>query len=533
MKTNKFKLSGKIFILALFISLNFSQYILSQGTTEVISVNVPGFNSPKLATVYLPEGYDPNGTVRYRVVYFLHGVNNTYNSPNYNPVYGVMDQLIGNKLIEPVILVRPDGSAPPYLGSFYTNSALYGPCEDWIYNYLVNYIDANYKTKTQRNNRVIFGHSMGGYGSMKMAFKHPELYRAVASLAGPLEFTIFIGMIPYLIAETGQSSPPYNFAPTNGLFSIYAFSIFGAFTPNLSNPPYFVDLMVNPSGSVNWPVFATMKTHCPARLSMNISASDNLGIYFDCGSADELGMLAFNVSFKDTLTVRNIPYQFKIFPGANHWGQLFTDRIPAAMQYLNSVMDYPKTTLNSLITKIDGYNYGFGLSTALKAKLYSALDYWAVDDYTGVCSKAQDFINLVNAQRGKKIPEAQAIILINDANSIRTALDCGAGGDYYAEENQIISKYELQQNYPNPFNPKTKIQLQVTSTSPYPLQRGTPVTLKVYDMLGREVTTLINENLQPGTYSVEWNASDFPSGVYFYKLVTENFTDVKKMILLK
>jgi hypothetical protein len=57
--------------------------------------------------------------------------------------------------------------------------------------------------------------------------------------------------------------------------------------------------------------------------------------------------------------------------------------------------------------------------------------------------------------------------------------------------------------------------------------------MKVYDVLGREVTTLLNEQFQPGTYEAEWDASNYPSGVYYYKLVSGSFSDTKKMILLK
>jgi S-formylglutathione hydrolase FrmB len=498
--------------------------VYSGGTTHVISVTVPGFTAPKLATVYLPEGYDPNGSTTYRVVYFLHGVNNTHNSPNYNPIYGVFDQLIANNMIEPVILVRPDGSAPPYLGSFYTNSALYGPCEDWIYNYLVDYIDANYKTKVARNNRVIFGHSMGGYGSMKMAFKHTELYRAVASLSGPLDFTICLGLVPVLIAETGQQAPPYNFAPTNGLFSVYAFSMLGAFTPNLSNPPYYVNFMINSNGSINYPVFFQMKTHCAARLSLNISAADNLAIYFDCGYQDELGMMAFNNAFKDTLNVRNIPYHYENFNGT-HWSKFFSDRVPIAMHFLDSVMNYPEDALSSLVNKIDGFNLEFGITNALKAKLNSALNYWSIDDYNGVCSSVQDFINFVKAQTGKKISEAQAVILLNDANSIRFALDCSTGSDFAVNVNTSPTNFELFQNYPNPFNPVTKIKYQLPISS--------KVKIAVYDLLGKELSVLVNDNLIPGNYEVEWNAVNYPSGVYFYKLTAGDYVQTKKMILVK
>ncbi len=95
--------------------------------------------------------------------------------------------------------------------------------------------------------------------------------------------------------------------------------------------------------------------------------------------------------------------------------------------------------------------------------------------------------------------------------------------------------FNLEQNYPNPFNPTTKIKYSISNTrSPLPGgARGGLVTLKVYDVLGREVTTLINETKQAGNYEVEFNAATLPSGVYFYQLKAGEFIQTKKMILLK
>ena len=59
------------------------------------------------------------------------------------------------------------------------------------------------------------------------------------------------------------------------------------------------------------------------------------------------------------------------------------------------------------------------------------------------------------------------------------------------------------------------------------------VQLKIFDILGNEITTLVNQQLQPGSYEVEWNASNYPSGVYFYKIKTEGFTQTKKLMLIK
>jgi hypothetical protein len=94
-----------------------------------------------------------------------------------------------------------------------------------------------------------------------------------------------------------------------------------------------------------------------------------------------------------------------------------------------------------------------------------------------------------------------------------------------------IEKFSLSQNYPNPFNPSTKISFQIPLNKGG--ERGLFTRLTVYDLLGREVATLINEKLSPGTYEIEWNASNYPSGVYFYKLITGSFSGSKKMVLLK
>ncbi|MCX6158560.1 MAG: YCF48-related protein [Ignavibacteriae bacterium] len=89
----------------------------------------------------------------------------------------------------------------------------------------------------------------------------------------------------------------------------------------------------------------------------------------------------------------------------------------------------------------------------------------------------------------------------------------------------IPDKFLLYQNYPNPFNPITKIRFQIKDAR--------FVTLKIFDILGNEIKTLLKEKESPGTYEVSFNASDLPSGVYFYRIQTEDFIEGKKMILIK
>ncbi|MCW8813766.1 MAG: SMP-30/gluconolactonase/LRE family protein [Chlorobium sp.] len=85
--------------------------------------------------------------------------------------------------------------------------------------------------------------------------------------------------------------------------------------------------------------------------------------------------------------------------------------------------------------------------------------------------------------------------------------------------------FSLSQNYPNPFNPATTIKYQIPELS--------FVTIKVYDVIGNEIETLVNEEKPEGTYEITWNAERLSSGVYFYQLSTEKFADAKKMIILK
>lgn len=120
-----------------------------------------------------------------------------------------------------------------------------------------------------------------------------------------------------------------------------------------------------------------------------------------------------------------------------------------------------------------------------------------------------------------------------------SAIDTGGAGAYSLVESfttgtgltgingltEVSKEYKLYQNYPNPFNPSTTIA--------YQLKANTFVSLKVYDVLGREVATLVNDREQAGTHEVKFDASDLSSGVYFYRLQAESFTQTRKLMILK
>jgi hypothetical protein len=97
--------------------------------------------------------------------------------------------------------------------------------------------------------------------------------------------------------------------------------------------------------------------------------------------------------------------------------------------------------------------------------------------------------------------------------------------NHTAAVNNTAKEFKLSQNYPNPFNPSTKIDYTVPFSS--------KISIKIFDMTGREISTLVNETKEAGSYTVNFNASSLSSGVYFYKLSAGSFEQTMKMVLVK
>jgi uncharacterized delta-60 repeat protein len=102
-----------------------------------------------------------------------------------------------------------------------------------------------------------------------------------------------------------------------------------------------------------------------------------------------------------------------------------------------------------------------------------------------------------------------------------------------SKEDGLVNEFRLEQNYPNPFNPSTKIKYTIPSVIASGAKQSHFVSLKIYDALGNEVATLVNEYKQGGSYEIEFNAAGLSSGIYFYKLQAGGFIETKKMILLR
>ena len=290
--------------------------ISAQGTVEINYFYSEALQVDCGYTIHLPEGYNDSDEY-YPTLYFLHGFG-TNHYLFYGGIHDIMDSLVSVGQVDPFIIVRPDASTSPYLGSFYTNSALYGDFEDYIIYDLIEHIDNTYRTIDHRLYRGISGHSMGGYGATKLGIKYYDLFGSVSSHSGALVFDNLTDLIPDLMDETWWN--PFGlFMPTNGLVSLFMYGASGAFSPNLDLLPWYVDLPVDYNGDIIQSVWDLWMPHDPQRIAQDsISVLPLLDYYLDCGDQDEYYFEAHAMDFHAFLDSFNLDHEYHIYSGY-HW----------------------------------------------------------------------------------------------------------------------------------------------------------------------------------------------------------------------
>jgi hypothetical protein len=190
------------------------------------------------------------------------------------------------------------------------------------------------------------------------------------------------------------------------------------------------------------------------------------------------------------------------------------------------------------MTGISGDLLSDGLSFSIAAPYGAANSYpEQIDVYTGVNGTA--ILKYNNGQTGgvrttgtnyKTVYIGVGMEQIGDAAARNTLMKrvltwFGVATGVVKEEKQIPLTNTLEQNFPNPFNPATQIRFSLSDPG--------MVSLTIFDVLGREVSTLVKEYMHPGIYHAEWDASSFPSGTYIYRLTAGNFTQTKKLLLVR
>lgn len=196
-----------------------------------------GENATRSVSIYLPPDYN-NSNKKYPVIYFLHGFLN--DDSLIEPMQELLDYAIEAQKINPFILAIPDQKTA-YDGSFYSNTGIFGNWEDFTAFDLVAYMDKKYRTLPKKESRGITGHSMGGYGALKIAMKHPDIFGSV--------YAISPGALA-IVREYGPNSNSYiqySKAKTmDDLSKTYFGKVILAFarswSPNANNAPFYCDV---------------------------------------------------------------------------------------------------------------------------------------------------------------------------------------------------------------------------------------------------------------------------------------------------
>jgi len=328
---------------AISFSLLLAVSVLAQGTVVTEIVYSPSLDREHPVNIYLPQGYNPDDQLtRYPVIYYMHsGWGNHQSEPE---AITALNQIIGSE-IRPVILVKPSTYHGPYHGmTWYTNSILNGNYEDFIAEDLIAHIDSSYNTMANRSKRCIEGFSMGGYGAIKLAIKHPDLFTSVATHGGIVYIEQYLELLtPLVIEESGGSGP---FVPSSGTWGDLLYSNAAAFSPNLDNDPYFVDLPIDNNGDVIGSVWMSWELQDPYSLLTNMSSDYDLDFHLDAGTGDYWYPLT--TSMADRLDEFNIEYTRKSFGGVH---EVPVSRFIEAFTFHDSVMwaetPHPERTLVS------------------------------------------------------------------------------------------------------------------------------------------------------------------------------------------
>ena len=315
--------------------------------------NLVGDPIEQSIAIYLPPSYDTSPTKRYPTLYMLHGFTSSNRAFMTSlSLESLINDLIKSGKIGEMIVVAPN-ARNAYMGSFYANSAVNGSWEDYIYKDLTQYVDANYRTISKAESRGIAGHSMGGYGAMMLAMKHPDVFSVVYSLSPcclGVEADISSENPAWLKTVRLTSKEQLNKEPRSfdEFFQLAFVASSAAFSPNPSRPPFFVDFLYRErDGHLerDESVFARWKAKMP--LYLVDENKENLlklhGIFIDYGEMEEFSHIRIAAGlFSKLLSERNIPHVFEVYPDGDHNSRVRQRLETRVFPFFNERLDFGK-----------------------------------------------------------------------------------------------------------------------------------------------------------------------------------------------
>jgi S-formylglutathione hydrolase FrmB len=287
----------------LLASLAAAQPVPAAGRADYLSLPSKILGHPVGYCVLLPPSYEAQKTRRYPVLYLLHGLGDNEQMLIRSGGFNLVEDLWDRRQLGEFLIVTPAADA-----SFYINSRDgHHRYEDFFLQEFLPLFEQRYRTQAERGSRGIAGISMGGYGALHLAFRHPRIFGSVGAHSAAL-----IEKLPVIHSVDSQ-------------------------------PPARVRILGDVFGSPVDPVF--WKQNDPLTI---VSTADLAGlhIYFDCGSEDDYGFDAGARTLDKLLLARRIPHEFHLYPGGHNW-TYFAEHLPALLQFHSQVFASASPRRNS------------------------------------------------------------------------------------------------------------------------------------------------------------------------------------------
>jgi S-formylglutathione hydrolase len=280
--------------------------------------NLEGDSPDREVSVYLPPSYSKKKSWHYPVVYFLHGFTDS-DDKWYGPTKhwinlpAVVDKALANPDTKEMIFVTPNAFTR-YQGSMYSSSVTTGDWERFVTEELVAYIDAHYRTIPKPASRGLAGHSMGGYGTLRIGMKHPEVFSSIYLLSACCVSANFLKVTDEQMAKAEAIKDPSEVEKAD-FFTRIILASSAAWSPDPTNPPLYLTL---PGDKEKTGIEAREKWTANAPLAQIDQYVDNLralkGIALDAGDSDH-GINETTKELDQVLTKYQIPHFFEIYVG--------------------------------------------------------------------------------------------------------------------------------------------------------------------------------------------------------------------------
>lgn len=289
-----------------------------------LKANLVGDPDRRAVSIYTPPGYSKNRNKRYPVVYLLHGFAADHRAFIGGVYTGMdtrvsMDSLINAGLVKPMIVVTPN-ARNAFDGSFYVNSVTTGNWEDFVVKDLINYVDSHYRTIRSRTGRGLAGHSMGGFGALRVGMQHPETFSAIYALS------------PCCLGQdhrTGKSFAAswkkvlslkeFSQVKVAGFLGDIDLALSAVYAPDPAARPFFVDMPFRLERDSLVTVEEVASRWHPTPIEMIPSHVKNLkrmAIAFDAGAEDGLVDIPVNVARLDSmLTSLGVAHKAETYHG--------------------------------------------------------------------------------------------------------------------------------------------------------------------------------------------------------------------------